>query len=58
MYELFDVDMYSRGQGLIVNPYAFAGLGFVTVNPTAELNGRDYNLRQFRTEDITYPGLR
>lgn len=56
MYELFDVDMYSRGQGLIVNPYAFAGLGFVTVNPTAELNGRDYNLRRFRTEDITYPG--
>lgn len=56
MYELFDVDMYSRGQGLIVNPYAFAGLGFVTVNPTAELNGRDYNLRRFRTEDLTYPG--
>ncbi|HEX8529740.1 MAG TPA: DUF6089 family protein [Cytophagales bacterium] len=56
MYELFDVDMYSRGQGLIVNPYAFAGLGFVTVNPTAELAGRDYNLRRFRTEDVTYPG--
>ncbi len=56
MYELFDVDMYSRGQGLIVNPYAFAGLGFVTVNPTAELNGRDYNLRRFRTEDVAYPG--
>jgi hypothetical protein len=56
MYELFDVDMYSRGQGIIVNPYAFAGLGFVTVNPTTELAGREYNLRRFKTEDVTYTG--
>ncbi len=54
MYELIDVDMSSRGQGIIVNPYAFAGLGFVTVNPTTELNGTEYFLRRFRTEDVTY----
>jgi hypothetical protein len=56
MYELFDVDNYSRGQALIVNPYIFAGLGVTNVNPTTVLDGNRYKLRDFQTEDVKYAG--
>lgn len=54
MYEMFDVENPSRGRGLIVNPYAFAGLGFTTFSPQAQLDGVRYNLRRYRTEDVAY----
>jgi len=54
MYEVFDVENPMRGQGLIVNPYVWAGLGFTAFNPYTELDGRTYYLRPYRTEDVTY----
>ncbi len=54
MYEMFDVENPSRGRGLIVNPYAFAGLGFTTFSPYTQLDGTRYNLRRYRTEDVQY----
>ncbi|MDJ1467891.1 DUF6089 family protein [Cytophagaceae bacterium NT2B1] len=56
MYELFDVENPMRGQGLIVNPYVWAGLGFTTVNPYTNLNNTTYYLRRFKTEDVSYSG--
>ncbi len=54
MYELFDIDNPSRGRGLIINPYVFAGLGFTTLNPFTTLDGKRYYLRTYKTEDIAY----
>ena len=54
MYEMFDVENPSRGRGLIVNPYAFAGLGFTTFSPYTQLDDTRYNLRRYRTEDVQY----
>jgi hypothetical protein len=33
-----------------ISPYIFTGMSFFRFNPTAELNGNEYNLREFRTE--------
>lgn len=41
-------------QRQLINPFVFAGLGFTTVNPRAELNGQNYSLRQFQTEGVAY----
>lgn len=54
MYEMFDVENPMRGQGLIVNPYIWAGLGFTTFSPYTSLNNTTYYLRNFKTEDVAY----
>ncbi len=36
------------------DPYISAGIGFTTYNPKAELNGKEYKLRDFRTEGTSY----
>ena len=56
MYELFDVENPMRGQGLIINPYVWGGLGFTTFSPYTTLDGTTYNLRRYRTEDVAYSG--
>lgn len=40
-----------------VNPYLFLGLGASTNNPTAEYEGRRYNLRRMETQGVTYSGI-
>lgn len=37
-----------------VNPYVFAGIGFVWFSPKAKLDGTWHNLRNLRTERINY----
>lgn len=54
MYEAFDVENPMRGQGLIVNPYVWAGLGFTTFSPYTTLDNTTYYLRNFKTEDVAY----
>ncbi len=54
MYEMFDVENPMRGQGLIINPYLWAGLGFTTFSPYTTLNNNTYYLRNFKTEDVAY----
>lgn len=41
-------------QRKIVNPYFFAGLGYLYFNPTAELDGTRYALQPLMTEDVSY----
>ncbi|BDC98994.1 DUF6089 family protein [Persicobacter psychrovividus] len=42
----------------VVNPYFFIGIGGVTVNPTTELDGTKYKLRNVVTEpDQSYSGV-
>ncbi len=57
MYELFDVENPVRGQGLIVNPYVWAGLGFTTFSPYTTLDNTTYYLRRFKTEDVSYSAV-
>ncbi|MCU0355552.1 MAG: porin family protein [Cytophagales bacterium] len=56
MYELFDVENPMRGQGLIINPYVWGGLGFTTFSPYTTLDNTTYFLRRYRTEDVAYSG--
>ncbi|MDQ3537157.1 MAG: porin family protein [Bacteroidota bacterium] len=41
---------------VIANPYIFLGLGATSNNPTAEYEGRRYNLRKLQTQGIRYSG--
>lgn len=52
----FNFFHYEHGhQTLNKTPYFFGGFNFVRYNPTAELNGQRYNLRDYGTEGQT-PG--
>ena len=39
------------------NPYIYGGLGLVFYNPTAELDGKRYNLRKLNTSGEDYSGI-
>lgn len=39
------------------NPYVYGGIGFVSYNPTAELNGERYNLKKLNTSGESYSGF-
>ena len=39
------------------NPYAYGGIGFVSFNPTAKLDGEKYNLRKLNTSGEDYSGM-
>jgi hypothetical protein len=41
-------------QRKVFNAYAFAGIGYLYFNPTAELNGVRYALQPLMTEDVKY----
>ncbi len=43
-------------QKSLLNPFFFVGIGVTTNNPKAEKDGKKYNLRPLRTENIEYPG--
>jgi hypothetical protein len=53
MYDYYEFTKNMRKRKLL-SPYIFAGLGLVTYNPRAELNGKWYNLRSLRTEGKSY----
>jgi hypothetical protein len=48
---------YSRVNKPILNPYAFAGLGFTTNNPKAYYQGEWHRLRPLETENVSYSGI-
>lgn len=37
-----------------INPYGFAGAGLLYFNPKAYLDGKKYNLRDYKTEGVAY----
>ncbi len=39
------------------NPYIFGGVGVLSYNPTAKLDGEKYNLRKLKTEAVSYSGI-
>ncbi|MCC5929944.1 MAG: outer membrane beta-barrel protein [Cyclobacteriaceae bacterium] len=39
------------------NPYVFAGVGFVTWSPMADLDGERYRLRPLQTEGVNYSAI-
>lgn len=44
-------DFYKRAN---VDPYITAGIGYMYYNPTADLGGQTYSLRELETEEFTY----
>ncbi len=44
-------DYYTRWQ---IDPYVYSGIGYTFFNPTAELGGETFSLREARTEGVTY----
>lgn len=56
IYDIFEQHkMYRRRH--FINPYVFAGVGLLLYNPTAELNGERYKLKDFDTEGVDYSGV-
>jgi hypothetical protein len=55
-FSLFEEDrrFYMRP---FANPYIYGGIGFVSYNPTAELDGERYNLRKLNTSGANYSGF-
>ncbi len=41
----------------IANPFFYGGIGLVSYNPTAELNGQRYNLKKLNTSGENYSGF-
>ena len=39
------------------NPFIYGGIGFVSYNPTAKLNGERYNLKKLHTSGENYSGI-
>lgn len=56
-FEFLLIPIYSFRSRPLVIPFISAGLGAVTVNPRAELNGKFYNLRKLQTEGQKYSGI-
>lgn len=52
-YDFFNYEKLYRRRRFIA-PYVFVGLGFTTVNPTAEYEGRWHALRPLQTEGRAY----
>jgi hypothetical protein len=53
MYDYYEFTKNMRKRKLL-SPYIFAGVGLVTYNPRAELNGKWYSLRTLKTEGKSY----
>lgn len=47
-------DYYRRWR---LDPYVFGGVGFTTLNPKAEVAGIEYELRDLKTEGVSYSQL-
>lgn len=56
-FELLFLPIYSYRGRPKINPFIFAGIGGVTVNPRTTLNGKSHNLRKYKTEGKKYAGL-